>query len=217
MHPEQYCTVASVAGHAMYERSNPYFEYFVGGMLDMSSCQYVQYDKKTCCITGPKFIPSEEIRVKIEGAGKVGERYIGIAGIRDPYSIKNIDRVIAWCRKQVQEQFPGEKYELYFHIYGKNGVMEEWEPVREVRSHELCIVVEGVAATKELAKEITFCGWMQLFYARLPDVKGTAGSAAFITHETIYDGVAYEWTMNHTIPVNNPMDLFKVKFTYSDE
>ena len=31
MHPGQRCTVASVAGHAMYERSNPYFEHVAGG------------------------------------------------------------------------------------------------------------------------------------------------------------------------------------------
>jgi alpha-D-ribose 1-methylphosphonate 5-triphosphate synthase subunit PhnL len=31
MHPEQRGTVASVAGHAMYERSNPFHEYVAGG------------------------------------------------------------------------------------------------------------------------------------------------------------------------------------------
>src|SRR5439155_3610578 len=31
MQPAQRCTVASVAGHAMYERSNPYFEFVAGG------------------------------------------------------------------------------------------------------------------------------------------------------------------------------------------
>ncbi|HYT95689.1 MAG TPA: acyclic terpene utilization AtuA family protein, partial [Casimicrobiaceae bacterium] len=47
MHPGQRCTVASVAGHAMYERSNPYFEYVAGGTLDMSECRYEQFDAKT--------------------------------------------------------------------------------------------------------------------------------------------------------------------------
>jgi hypothetical protein len=36
MHPAQRCTVASVAAHAMYERSNPYYECVAGGRLDMS-------------------------------------------------------------------------------------------------------------------------------------------------------------------------------------
>ena len=31
MSPEQRCTIASVAGHAMYERSNPYHEFVAGG------------------------------------------------------------------------------------------------------------------------------------------------------------------------------------------
>src|SRR6202040_4165786 len=42
MHPGQRCTVASVAGHAMYERSNPYFEHVAGGTLDMATCVYEQ-------------------------------------------------------------------------------------------------------------------------------------------------------------------------------
>ena len=40
--PEQRCTVASVAGHAMYERANPFYEYFLGGHIDMSRCHYEQ-------------------------------------------------------------------------------------------------------------------------------------------------------------------------------
>ncbi|MFQ3620848.1 MAG: acyclic terpene utilization AtuA family protein, partial [Spirochaetales bacterium] len=47
MAPFQRCTIASVAGHAMYERSNPYYEYFAGGHLDMQNCVYEQYDEKT--------------------------------------------------------------------------------------------------------------------------------------------------------------------------
>jgi len=31
--------------------------------------------------------------------------------------------------------------------------MGELEPVKEIRSHELCVVVEGVAPTKKLAEE----------------------------------------------------------------
>ncbi len=154
MHPKQRCTVASVAGHAMYERSNPYYEYVAGGMLDMTHCRYEQYDEKTCRITGSKFIPTEgKIKVKLEGSGKVGEKYIGIAGIRDPYMIRNIDRVVEWAAGQVRETFQGVDYHLDFKIYGKNGVMGELEPVKEIRSHELCVVVEGVAPTKSWRKK----------------------------------------------------------------
>lgn len=211
MHPNQRCTVASVAGHAMYERSNPFYEYFAGGMLDMTGCKYEQYDEKTCRITGPKFIPVEgKVKVKLEGSGKVGERYIGIAGVRDPYTIKNIDQVIKWSRQQVKERIGDSGYELNYRIFGKNGVMGELEPVKEIKSHELCIVVEGIAPTREMAEEVTMIATRQIFYARLPEVKGTAGTAAFVVDEVMLASPAYEWTMNHVIPVDDPMELFEV-------
>src|SRR5690554_2820682 len=102
MAPWQRCTVASVAAHAMYERTNPYFEHFAGGYIDMTDCVYEQYDEKTTRITGPKFIPHEgRIKVKLEGSAKVGEMYLGIAGVRDPYTIKNIDKVLELAREQL--------------------------------------------------------------------------------------------------------------------
>jgi hypothetical protein len=208
MHPDQRCTVASVAGHAMYERSNPYYEYVAGGMLDMTDCAYDQYDEKTTRITGPRFVPVQgKVKVKLEGSGKVGERFIGIAGVRDPYTINNIDKVIEWTRSQVEERFAGKEYELYYKIFGKNGVMGDLEPVKEIRSHELCIVVEGIAPTKEMAEEITMIGTRQIFYARLPEVKGTAGTAAFFIDEVLQASPAYTWTINHVIPVDDPMEL----------
>ena len=209
MHPEQRCTVASVAGHAMYERSNAFYEYFAGGTLDMTGCRYEQVDPKSTRATGQVFVPTVgRTKVKLEGSGKVGERFIGIVGIRDPYSIRNIDRVIGWARSQVEERFAGKPYQLFYNIYGKNGVMGDLEPVREIRSHELCVIVEGVAPTKEMAEEVTLIGSRQIFYARLPEVKGTAGTAAFVIDGVLPAPAGYRWTMNHVLPVDDPMELF---------
>ena len=92
MHPAQRCTVASVAGHAMYERSNPYFEQVAGGTLDMSECRYEQIAEKTTRITCAKFVRAAEFCVKLEGAGKIGERYVGMVGITIP------TRLLTWTR-----------------------------------------------------------------------------------------------------------------------
>ena len=214
LHPLQRCTVASVAGHAMYERSNAFYEYFAGGMLDMTNCRYEQFDEKTTRTTGQIFVPIQgRIKVKLEGARKLGERFIGIAGIRDPYTIKNIDKVVDWARSQVKERFAGKDYQLYYHIYGKNGVMGALEPIKEIKSHELCIVVEGVAPTKEVAEEVALIGCRQIFYARLPEVKGTAGTAAFVIDGVLPAPPAYTWTINHVIPVDDPMEFVRFKET----
>jgi Acyclic terpene utilisation family protein AtuA len=208
MYPEQRCTVASVAGHAMYERSNPYQEFVAGGMLDMTHCRYEQFDDRTTRITGPRFVPIDVMRVKLEGSGKVGERYVGLCGIRDPYTIANIDRVIAWARDKVRERFGAAGYELYYNVYGRDGVMGELEPLRDRPGHELCVLVQGVAPTNEMAEEVAMIGLRQMFYARLPDVKGTAGSVAFPLDEVLRASPAYRWTLNHTVAVKNGMELF---------
>jgi hypothetical protein len=209
MYPEQRCTVASVSGHAMYERSNPYQEFVAGGMLDMTHCRYEQFDDRTTRITGPRFIPADVMRVKLEGSGKVGERYVGLCGIRDPYTIANIDRVIAWARDKVSERFGKSGYELHYNVYGRDGVMGDLEPLRDKPGHELCVFVQGVAPTAHMAEEVAMIGLRQMFYARLPDVKGTAGSVAFPLDEVLRASPAYRWTLNHTVAVSNGMELFK--------
>ena len=208
MHPAQRCTVASVAGHAMYERSNPYFEHVAGGTLDMSECRYEQVAEKTTRITGAKFKPAAEFRVKLEGAGKIGERYVGIVGVRDPYTIAHIDEVIAWARRQAEEQLPAGGWELHFTVYGRNAILGELEPLKASPAHELGIVVQAIAPTRELAEEACMIGTRQMFYARLPAVKGTAGGIAFLLDEVMPASPAYRWTINHTLPLADPLELF---------
>ncbi|MDP2063609.1 MAG: acyclic terpene utilization AtuA family protein [Phaeovulum sp.] len=204
----QRCTIASVAGHAMYERSNPYHEFVAGGMLDMTHCDYSQVSEKTTRVTGMQFVPATDFRVKLEGSGKVGERYVGMAGIRDPYTIANVDRVIDWARTQTRERFGDTGWELHYNVFGRDGVMGDMEPLRDKPGHELMIVVQGVAPTREMAEEVTMTGTRQLFYARLPDVKGTAGGVSFVLDEVLLASPAYRWTLNHTMAVSDPLELF---------
>ncbi|PKO61553.1 MAG: glutamate mutase [Betaproteobacteria bacterium HGW-Betaproteobacteria-18] len=208
MSPEQRCTVASVAGHAMYERSNPYEEFFAGGKLDMTHCNYEQFSEKTTRITGSKFIPATQVRVKLEGAGKVGERFVGFCGVRDPYTIANMDRVIDWARTQVKARFGDTGYQLHYNVYGRDGVMGALEPLRDQPGHELGVMVQGVAPSAKMAEEVTMIGLRQMFYARLPDVKGTAGSVSFPLDEVLHASPAFRWTLNHTVAVDDPMQLF---------
>ena len=210
MLPEQRCTIASVAGHSMYERSNPYYEYFLGGHIDMSECVYEQFDERTTRVTGPRFVPADELRVKLEGAGKVGERYVGMVGIRDPYTISRIDEVIGWAKAQVRERFGDTGYQLSYTVYGRDGILGEMEPLRDKPGHEICVVVQGVAPTRAMAEEVCMIGTRQMFYARLPNVKGTAGGVAFMLDEVMPASAAYRWTMNHTMRVNDPLELFPV-------
>lgn len=213
MSPAQRCTVASVAGHAMYERSNPFFEHVASGTLDMAACHYEQVAEKTTRITGARFKAGEEFRVKLEGAGKVGERFVGMVGIRDPYTIAHVDQVTGWARQQVRERFGDTGYQLHYTVYGRDGIMGELDPKRHQPGHELCILVQGVAPTAEMAEEVCMIGTRQMFYARLPEVKGSAGSVAFALDEVLRASPAYRWTLNHTLRCSHPLELFPTHMT----
>jgi hypothetical protein len=211
-HPDQRCTIASVAGHSMYERENPYFEHALGGTLDMSHCRYEQADPRTARIAGARWMPAKELRVKLEGAKKVGERYMGFVGVRDPHVVRNIDHVIEWSKSAVAKRFPDTRYELYFHVFGRDAVLKELEPVKAALAHELGLVVEGVAATDALAEKITDFATRMFFLARIPGFKGTAGTAA-TTKKTMKSSPGYVWNVNHTVPIDDPMQLFPVRMT----
>lgn len=211
-HPQQRCTIASVAGHSMYERETPYFEQALGGTLDMRECRYEQHDERTARITGAKWVPAPELRVKIEGARKIGERYMGFVGLRDPHVVRNVDAAIEWSRSAIAKRFPNEQYELHYHVFGRDGVLKELEPVKETKAHELGVVVEGVAATDALAEKITDFAVRMFFLARIPGVKGTAGTAA-TTKKTMKSSPGYMWNVNHTVPIDDPMELFPVHMT----
>ncbi len=211
-HPDQRCTVASVSGHAMYERANPDFEYVVGGSLDMRACRYEHHDEKTTRVTGARWSPASEIRVKLEGAKKVGERFMGIAGLRDAHLVRHVDDIVRWSRESVERMFGKDGYGLFYHVFGKNGVLKELEPVKESKAHELAVVVETVAEDAALAEKVTDYAVRMFFLARIPGVKGTAGAAA-TTKKAMRYLPGYVWTLNHTVPVDDPMELFSVHTT----
>jgi len=213
MHPGQRCTPASIASHAMYERTNPLREYVAGGYVDMSDCRYEQIDEKTTKASGARFVADTVCRMKIEGAGMVGHRRVAIVGIRDPGTIQLIDKAIAWAKGKLEERFGpiGSDYQVFYHLYGRNAVMEDLDPNPDLQPHELGIVVETVSKDAARAAEICALAARNLFYARLPEVKGTAGTAALMSDEILIGEPGYEWTLNHTIPIADPLELVAIR------
>ncbi|PON13172.1 hypothetical protein C2W62_35765 [Candidatus Entotheonella serta] len=88
-------------------------------------------------------------------------------------------------------------------------MLGDLEPVREIKSHELGIAVEVIAESIELAEDIVTLGARSIFYARLP-TKGTAGGGAFLTEDVLVGKPAYEWTINHIMRLDSPMQYFNM-------
>ena len=218
MAEHQSCTPLSVAAHTMYERVDPFREYVPGGHVDLTECRYEQIDAKTTRVTGQRFV-ADTYRVKLEGAGAVSERAIAMMGIRDPYTIEHIDRVVELCREKTESVFGpiGSDYDLHYHLFGKNAVMGDRDPGPTHQPHELGVVVDVAAADGLYAEEICSVASRALFYVRLPQVKGTAGTAAIFIDEILRPGPIYDWTLCHVVDVDDPHTLFRTVTTTIEE
>jgi hypothetical protein len=148
--------------------------------------------------------PAPEFRVKLEGAGKVGERYVGMVGIRDPYTIANVDEVIEWARARCASASATIGVRAALHRLRPRRRDGRARAVKRQPAHELCILVQGVAPTREMAEEVCMIGTRQMFYARLPDVKGSAGGVAFAIDEVLRASPAHGGRSNHTLRCEHP-------------
>jgi len=180
-------------------------------MLDMTACQYDQESAYTVRVSNAAFLPSEgEIRVRLEGAGKIGERFVSIVAIRDLSILEHLDPIIDWTRQQVEQRFTGKSYQLSYRVYNNNGITDDHDAVHIRIPNEACVVVEGIAETEQLAEELTMMGAQLLAYA--PSITEKAGRAL---PTLAFDGLlsappAYQWTINHSLTVEDPLELFKL-------
>jgi hypothetical protein len=134
--------------------------------------------------------------------------------VRDPDTISRIDQAIAWAKARLSERFGeiGKDYHVHYHLYGRNAVMEALENKPALQPHELGIVVEAVASDSSRCEEICALAARNLFFARLPEMRGTAGAAALMADEILTGKPAYEWTLNHVISVEHPCELFRTEY-----
>lgn len=213
LNPERKCTVTSVAAHTLYEKTNPYVLPGPGGVLDLHESKFEQVDENKVKVTGTKFVPDPSgYSVKLEGAGLVGFRTVSIAGVRDPYFIEQLDNVFQGVRDRVTDNFRDltqEQYQLFFHVYGKNGVMGQLEPQQDITSQELGIIIEAVADTQDRANTICSFARSTMLHYGYPGRISTAGNLALLySPSDLVAGAVYRFTVYHLLKVQDPVALF---------
>ena len=213
MHPEQRCTPESVAGHALYERSHPYFQDAPGGTLDTRAAVYEQISDRSTRFTGSEFVQDERYRIKLEGAAFVGYRSLAIGALRDPLAIERLDEITDRVRKEVRDRVgqlnEGADYVLLFHAYGKNAVMGDREH-HTGRLHEIGLVVETIGESQAIADEVTRLAFYRLLFPTFTGQKATAGGLAMIADEILQGTPKYRWTVDHLLDVAEPLELFPI-------
>jgi hypothetical protein len=209
LNPARKFTRESAAAHTLYEKSDPYRLPGPGGVIDLTACSFTEIGGGRVEVRGSRHERTVPYRVKLEGARRTGFRSISIAGTRDPIMIKGIDAILAAVSKQVESMSGGKtRGRVHFHVYGRDGVMGPTEPVKEIRSHELGIVIESVAPTQEEADTLTSVTRSTLLHYGYPGRISTAGNLAFpFSPSDIRAGEVYEFSVYHLMELDDPADF----------
>ncbi len=206
-------TEQSTAAHSLYEKSDPYFLLGPGGRLNLSDTSFSETGDGTVVVRGSRFEPSDEYVIKLEGVAKRGYRTVSVAGTRDPKMIASIADIVAHVERYSMDLLAKEGIQgrVYFHIYGKDGVMGRLEPETDVRSHELGIVIEALGSTQDQANAI--CGLVRsaLLHYGYPGRVSTAGNLAFpFSPSDMQAGAVYEFSVFHLMTIRD-QSLFRLR------
>src|SRR5690606_10738992 len=93
MNPNRHATPMSVAAHSLYEQSDPYVVHEPEGTLYVDAARYEALDEHRTRVSGARWEPATRLSVKIEGAARVGERAVLLAGSADPRVIGNVQAI----------------------------------------------------------------------------------------------------------------------------
>jgi len=210
--PDKICTVASVAAHSLYERSDPYRLALPGGAVDLTHTRFEQHTPRAVRVGGTRWVSAPAYTLKLEGAARVGFRTLTLAGVRDPILISQLDAYLDNVRTRVAETYPPKGYRLLFHVYGRDGVMGPLEPVREIRSHELGLVIEVIADDPDASAAILALARSVALHVTYPGRKAIAGNLAFpFSPSDLKAGDAYEFNVHHLVTVDDPLELFPIE------
>ena len=214
MAEQRRATPVSVAAHSLYEQADPFTVYEPEGRLDLSSADYAAVDDRRCCVSGAAWHPSVDPCVKIEGARKIGERAVLLAGAADPRFIAQhrdiLPAVAKVVRDLVCEDAP-EDYTLRFRVYGVDGVRMA-APANEPPPGEVFVMGECIAPTAERAAEVVRTLKQYLLHHGYGGRLSTAGNLAFpFTPPEVSLGPAYRFNVYHLLHTADPDLLFPLE------
>lgn len=217
MNPLRRCTPLSVANHSLHENPSPCHFYEPGGLLDTTAARFEAVSDRAVRVSGMTWTPMP-YTVKLEGAERVGARAVTVCGTRDPLLIGQIDGYLDAVRQQVADKAkamgvaPGE-YQLVYRVYGRDGVMGPWEPVRETRAHELGILIEVVADTQEVANAVLAIARTNTLHVDFPGRLCKEGNMAFpFSPSDLEAPPLYRFSVFHLVELDDPCEIFPIEY-----
>jgi hypothetical protein len=214
--PEYRCTVKSVAGHAVYEREDPYQEKNPGGMLDVSESVYEQLDDRRVSVYGATWEGSP-YTVKLEGVKSLGIETAFIAIANDPALIAALPALVEQATTSTTAAVAGAgvaaegTFRIIVHLVGLGALPTSTNRNAEPPD-EVTVIVRVVAPTQEAALYIATTMRIRLQLGDFPGRTTTAGNLAYPLAKTFLpQGKTHVFSVWHLLPLEDPNEPFPVR------
>ena len=216
MEKNSQATPDSVAAHMVYENADPFLLREPGGLLDVKDASYEKKTERSVYVKGSRWVEDQNYTIKLEGAHIAGFQNISIVLIRDKKYVENID---SWVNQILEKAtalisqtlgLDETKYEIQIRLIGKNATLGHLETNKNIPFE---IGVLGIVTAdhqndaEEIAKILN-----PLFLHHSIFEEGELPTFAFPFSPPSFNvGPKYEFCLNHTIELKDPMDIFRLE------
>lgn len=217
MSKNAFCTSETVAAHMLYENADPYILHEPGGYMDVTYSNYYNIDKKKVRVEGAKWHSLKHYSVKLEGAKIAGFQSSLLVLLRDKNYVENVkiwtDNLSKFLKKEINERMDIDtsEYSLEFRHIGLNSTLGELE--KNIRSPVevgvLCLITSKSQISTEIAKLIN------PFLLHFPLSSNEELPTFAFPFSPVHSdrGCVYEFSLNHILELDHPMEAFKIKIS----
>jgi hypothetical protein len=213
-----FCTTHTVSAHMLYENADPFILHEPGGRLDVTSARYRQLDEAAVRVTGSQWIDAPNYTVKLEGSRIAGYQTIVMLILRDQHYVENVDQWLEGIRGHVMTRISDnriadiEEFDIEFRLMGRDGALGALEFNRSTAA-EIAVTTIVTANTQAMANEIAKIINPYLLHHPLTASEETPTFAFPFSPAEIPRGPLYEFCLNHTMTLDDPMDAFRLETT----
>ena len=218
MSKNAFCTPDTVAAHMLYENADPFILLEPGGYMDVTNACYNPINKRKVRVEGATWHPSKNYNVKLEGARIVGYQTSLLVLLRDNNYVQNAkiwtEKLSKFLKKEIKLKMKLDisDYSLDFRHIGLNSILGELEKNEgnPVEVGVLCIVTsKRNKLSTEIAKLIN------PFLLHFPLTNDEELPTFAFPYSPVHSdrGCVYEFSLNHLLELNNPMDAFQIKIS----
>ena len=215
------CTPQSVASHTLYENADPFLIAEPGGTIDSYGARYEALNDRAVRVRGSAFRRADRVTIKLEGAEFAGYQSVIIAGVREPFILRQLDSWLgamqAKFAERVKELFDGRvgpgDYAIRVRVYGRDGVMGKLEPRVNEIGHEvgLLFTITSAQETTSMAIAKSFSHFALHF--PIPEWRGLISGLAFPFAPAELDkGPVYRFNLNHVVVPDDPLEMFRTEY-----